>query len=364
MNGIKAYITNEKNERIVIPAIAIILGFIVGSVIMLFSGLNPFQLFFSLIRGVLGVNVANLGTSRQIFNPRYIGEYFVFAMPIIMTGLSVAFAFRTGLFNIGAEGQLMVGAFASYAVSIVLDLPGFIMLPVAILSGAAAGAIWGFVPGFLKARFNVHEVVVTIMMNYTALYLCNYYTKNLPGSDDVKTVMVGTTLQSSFLRGLTNNSRLHWGFFIVIVSILIFWFIIEKTTFGFELRAVGYNPHASEYAGMKVKRNATLSMMIAGGFAGLGGVLVALGTFGYGRVLPSFENYGFEGIAVALVGGNTAIGSLFGGLLFGALSAAQPIMQSNGIPRDIAIIISSTIILFVAMQNGIKIILKRLRGGK
>lgn len=143
-----------------------------------------------------------------------------------------------------------------------------------------------------------------------------------------------------------------------------FWFIIEKTTFGYELRAVGYNQHAAKYAGMKVERNAALSMMIAGAYAGLaGGVVIAIGTFGYGRVLPFFENYGFDGIAVALVGGNTAIGSLFGGLLFGSLKAAQPIMQTTGIPRDIAIIISSMIILFVAMQNGIKIVLNRIKGG-
>ena len=162
---------------------------------------------------------------------------------------------------------------------------------------------------------------------------------------------------------MTNHSRLHWGFILVLIAAFSFWFIIEKTTFGYELRAVGYNPSAAEYAGMKVKRNAALSMAIAGAYAGLAGVVIAIGTFGYGRVISSFENYGFDGIAVALVGGNTALGSIFGGLLFGSLKAAQPIMQSSGIPRDIAIIISSMIILFVAMQNGIKIVLNRMKGG-
>lgn len=359
-----SFITNEKNHHFVIPAIAIILGFLVGSVIMLLTGENPLHLFSSLIRGVLGINLDKIGTSK-VFNPRYIGEYFVFAMPIILTGLSVAFAFRTGLFNIGAEGQLLAGAFASIAVGLTVKLPDFILLPLVILSGLLAGALWGFVPGILKARYNVHEVVVTIMMNYTALYISNYYIKQLPGSTNAKTAMLGegVTLKSEFLSNLTNNSRLHWGFLLVALAAFSFWFIIEKTTFGYELKAVGFNPFAAEYAGMKVKRNAALSMTIAGAYSGLAGTVIAIGTFGYGRVLAGFENYGFDGIAVALVGGNTALGSIFGGLLFGSLKASQPIMQTNGIPRDIAIIISSMIILFVAMQNGIKIVLKRMKGG-
>lgn len=366
MKKITAFIVNEKNHKIVIPAIAILLGFLVGSIIMLLTGLNPVKLFISIVRGVFGINIDRIGTGKTVFNPRYVGEYFVFAMPIILTGLSVAFAFRTGLFNIGAEGQVMVGSFAAIAIGLLVNGPAIIILPLMVLGGAAAGAIWGFVPGYLKARFNVHEVVVTIMMNYTAFYLTNYYIKKIPGSSNTKTVALPQelTLKSETLSDLTNHSRLHWGFIIVFIAIFLFWFIIKKTTFGYELRAVGFNQHAAKYAGMKVKRNAALSMMIAGAFAGLAGVVIAMGTFGYGRVLPSFENYGFDGIAVALVGGNTALGSLFGGLLFGSLKAAQPIMQSTGIPRDIAIIISSMIILFVAMQNGIKMILNRINRGK
>jgi len=363
MNKLKAWLTDEKNEKVVIPTIAILMGFLVGMVIMIVSGINPLKLFTSIIRGVTGLNLLKLGTNKA-YNIYYFGEYFVYAMPIILTGLSVAFAFRTGLFNIGAEGQLMVGSFTAIVIGITVPGPSFLILLLMILGGAAAGGIWGLVPGYLKAKFNVHEVVVTIMMNYTALYLTNYYYKQLPGSTNSKTLELpdSLTLKSDFLSQITNNSRLHWGFILVAIAIVIFWFIIEKTTFGYELRAVGYNPHAARYAGMKVERNAALSMMIAGAYAGLGGVIIAIGTFGYGRVLPAAEGYGFDGIAVALVGGNTAIGSLFGGLLFGSLKASQPIMQTSGIPRDIAIIISSVIILFVAMQNGIKMFLKRYGG--
>lgn len=366
MKKLIAFLTDEKREKIVIPLIAIFFGFLAGVIIMLLTGINPLKLFTSMIRGVLGINIDKIGTGKTVFNPRYIGEYFVFSMPIILTGLSVAFAFRTGLFNIGAEGQLMVGSFTAIAIGILVPGPTFLILILMIVGGGMAGGIWGLVPGYLKARFNVHEVVVTIMMNYIALFLTNYYYKQLPGSTNAKTITLdnGLTLKNEFLSGITNNSRLHWGFIIVLIAIVIFWYIIEKTTFGFELKAVGYNPHAARYAGMKVEQKAALSMMIAGVYAGLGGVVLAIGTFGYGRVLATFENYGFDGIAVALVGGNTAIGSLLSGLLFGGLKSSQPIMQSTGIPRDIAIIISAMIILFIAMQNGIKILLKRLKEGK
>ncbi len=363
MTKFKKWLGNEKNFPVTVPLIAIIMGFLVGVIIMVFTGLNPGSIFTSILRAVLGVN---FNSSGKILNLRYFGEYFVFAMPIILTGLSVAFAFRTGLFNIGAEGQLMVGSFTAIALGILLPGPDFLILIVMIIAGTLAGGIWGLIPGYLKARFNVHEVVVTIMLNYVALFLTSYYYKQLPGSDNSKTVELvhGRTLQSDFLTGITNNSRLHWGFILVIIAIVAFWYIIEKTTFGYELRAVGYNKDAAKYAGMKVERNSALSMMISGMFSGLAGVIISLGTFGYGRVLLSAEGYGFDGIAVALVGGNTALGSLFGGLLFGALNAAKPIMQTQGVPRDIAIIISSMIVLFVAMQNGIRRVLKKIGGDK
>ncbi len=340
----------EKHHPILIPVIAITAGFTVGSAIMLVSGFNPLDIFKSLVRAVLGWDI-----ERGTFNPRYIGEYLVAVMPLILTGLSVAFAFRTGLFNIGGEGQFLVGAFASVAVGILVKAPGVIHLPLALLAGFLAGALWGFVPGVLKAMFNVHEVVVTIMMNYTALYMTNYCLQKLPGGNSSRTPILpeSATLKSEFLMELTNKSRLHWGFIVVILMVLLFWFIIDKTTFGYELKAVGFNQEASKYAGMKVKRNISFSMALAGSFAGLGGSIVALGTFGYGRVLPAFENYGFDGIAVALVGGSTALGSVFGGFLLGGLKAVQPLMQARGIPRDIAVIIISVIILFVAMQRGI-----------
>lgn len=363
MNKIKQFISNKKNHSFLIPMIAILLGFLFGSIIMLLTGLNPKDLFVSIVRAITGININNIGTNREVFNSRYLGEYFVSVMPLILTGLSAAFAFRTGLFNIGGEGQVLVGAcFATYA-ALLIDLPAIILVPVVILAGALGGALWGFIPGILKAKFNVSEVVVTIMLNYTGLYTTNYFLKQLPGSTNARTadLPAASLLKSDFLSGITNNSRLHYGFIVAILAVLVFWFIIEKTTFGYELKSVGYNPFASRYAGMKVERNAALSMTIAGAFSGLAGAIIVAGTFGYGRVLPSFENYGFDGLAVALIGNSTGLGTVLGALLFGGLKAAQPIMQINRIPRDIAIIIISSIVVFIAMRNGIKFMLEKVK---
>ncbi len=361
--GLRRFLSNEKYSTVLVPVTAILLGFLLGIFIMIITGRDPADIFTSLLRGTSGIDVTKIGTDKDVFNARYLGEFFVYSMPIILTGLSVAFAFRTGLFNIGAEGQLMAGSFGAIMIGVVLDLPFIIHLPLAIITGAVFGGLWGFVPGFLKARFNVHEVVVTIMMNYAALYGTNYLYKQLPGSNNIRTVDVAlsATLKSEFLSDLTNNSRLHWGFIVVIIAVFIFWLIINKTTFGFELKSAGFNKHASQYAGMKVERNIVLSMVIAGAFAGLAGVMLSIGTFDYGRVLPAAEGYGFDGIAVALVGGTTAIGSVFAGLLFGALKAAQPLMQARGIPKDIANIIMASIVMFVAMQAGIKTLLQKFK---
>ena len=349
-----------------IPVIAVLLGFLFGALVMLLTGENPVILFKSVIRAVFGINLDYIGDPKRFFSVRTLANYFVYVMPIVLTGLSVAFAFRTGLFNIGAEGQVIVGSMMAAIIGVLFDGPKIILLPAVIVGGALAGAVWGFIAGYLKAKYNVHEVVVTIMLNYTARYLSNYLLKQLPGSKPHETVMLHSNalLQSKFLSALTERSLLHWGFIIVMIAIVIFSYIINKTTFGYELKAVGYNPFAAEYAGMKVKRNAALSMAISGAFSGLAGVIIAAGTFGKGRVLSGFENYGFDGIAVALIGGNTGLGSLFSGMLLAALKASQPIMDGQGVPNAIAVIISASIIVFVAMKTGLIEWIQKLRRAK
>ncbi len=244
---------------------------------------------------------------------------------------------------------------ASVAVAILFPMPGILHVIMCILAGGIAGALWGAIPGLLKSKFNVHEVVICIMMNYTGLQVANYCIKQLPGSTQTKTVAIPETasLSSDFLKGITNNSRLNWGILLVIIAVLIYWFIMHKTTFGYSLRATGFNQDAAKYAGMKVQRNIVYSMMIAGAFAGLAGSILSLGTFNLGRVLTTFENYGFDGIAVALVGACNVVGVVLSGLLFGLLKVAQNSMQSFGIPKETGQIISASIVIFVAMKYGI-----------
>lgn len=349
-----------KRSKLLIPLLAVALGFLLGSIVVIITGKNPLLMFNAILQGLSGLNLAT-----GSFNPRHIGELVIQAMPIILTGLCVGFAFRTGLFNIGAEGQLMMGSLAATAVALTVKAPVFVHVPLVLVAGMAAGAAWGAIPGYLKARFNVHEVVVTIMLNYTALHVNNWTILNVFGSvDRVKTAEFPVTalLKDPWLANLTNGSRLNWGFVPVIMAVLAFWFILEKTTFGYGLRAVGFNKDAAKYAGMKVDRNIVMSMVIAGAFAGLAGAIITTGTFSFGRALPAAEGYGFDGIAVALVGMTQAPGILLAGLLFGVLKSAGPLMQSAGIPREIGGIIQASIVMFVAMKLGLERIVDLLRG--
>ncbi len=347
----------KKTSALVIPLVSILLGFALGAIVMAATGRNPASMFLALFQGLTGYS-AKTGA----LNPRYIGEFIIQSMPIILTGLSVGFAFRVGLFNIGAEGQFLAGSMAAIAAGLWIKAPPGIHVVLVLVCAMAAGGLWGAIPGWLKARFNVHEVVMTIMLNYVALNLNNLLIVNVFGSADrVKTALfpASALLRDPHLSALTNGSRLNWGFVPVILAVVAFWFIIERTTFGYSLRAVGFNKEAAKYAGMKVNRNIVLSMVIAGAFAGLAGAVLTVGTFNYGRAIPAMEGYGMDGIAVALVGGNAALGIFLSGLLFGMLKAAQPLMQSQGIPKDIASIIQAAIVLFVAMKYGIDFLLRK-----
>ncbi|MEW6564013.1 MAG: ABC transporter permease [Spirochaetota bacterium] len=343
---------SNKRLQLIVPLIAVLLGFVLGSIVIIVTGKSPGAMFLALGRTMTGIDFSG----RADLNMRYVGEFILQALPITLTGLAVAFAFRTGLFNIGAEGQLMVGSLAAVAVALLVKAPPLVHPILGILAAMVAGALWASIPGFLKARFNVHEVVVSIMMNYTALYFVNWCLLQFGSVDRVKTPEFppSATLKSHFLASITNGSRLNWGIIPVILAVIVFWFVVEKTTFGYRLRAVGFNKDAARYAGMKVEQNIVFSMMISGAFAGLAGAVITLGTFNFGRVLPSFEGYGMDGIAVALVGGNHALGVFLSGLLFGMLKAAQPLMQSQGIPLEITSIIQASIVLFVAMKLGIE----------
>lgn len=335
--------------NILVPVVSVILGLLVGAVVMLVSGYDPIAGYSALWNGIFG-DIYTIGeTLRQI-------------TPYILAGLAVAFAFRTGLFNIGVEGQLIVGWFAAAYVGIAVDLPKIIHLPLAIIAAAGAGALWGFIPGLLKARFKVHEVIVTIMMNYVALHTSNALIRTISdGGDNTGPIHPTASLRSEFLENMTDFSRLHLGIIIALAMVLVMWLILEKTTRGFELKSVGLNHHASDYAGMSVNKNIILAMSISGAFAGLGGAMEALGTFEFASVKGGFTGIGFDGIAVALLGANTPLGVIFGAALFGSLKyGATNMPNAAQIPEEIVSIIIAIIIFFVASGYVIRLFIERL----
>lgn len=341
---------SNRTKNIIVPIIAVMLGILVGTIIMLITGYDPIAAFAALWNGAYGDTYFTGETIRQI-------------TPYILAGLAVAFAFRTGLFNIGVEGQLIVGWLAAVWVGVAFELPKVIHLPLAVLAGAVAGALWAFIPGLLKARFRVHEVIVTIMMNYVALHVTNYIIRSVlsESSDRTELVHKSASLRSPFFESLTDYSRLHWGIFIALICVFIMWFILEKTSRGYELKAVGFNQNASEYAGMNVKSNIILSMVISGAFAGLAGAMEGLGTFGYAATKGGFTGVGFDGIAVALLGANGPIGIILAAILFGSLKVGALNMPLEaGVPNELVDIIIALIVFFVAASYMIRMFIDRI----
>jgi simple sugar transport system permease protein len=338
-----------------ISVIVVILGFLCGTILIAVVGKNPGNMYAALFQTLTGYDL-----TRGVWNARYIGEWLTASLPLILCGLSMGFPARTGLFNIGAEGQYIVGMTVAQFVALYGPPIPVIHWLLAVLAGAAAGALWGGIVGWLKGKYQVSEVVATIMLNYVAYFLSRYFTQLIPGANTYKTPSFPNTalLSDPILNSLTNGSRLGVGLYLTLLCCLIYWFIIERTRLGFELRATGFNREAARCSGIKVTKSLTTSMAIAGAFAGLAGVIVALGSFSYGRVISSQDGYGFTGIAVALVGNSTAGGTLVSGLLFGMLASAQPLMQSRQIPKEITMIISGLVVVFISLRAGFKMLLE------
>ena len=328
-----------KGNAFLIAVSAIILGLVAGGILMLAIGSNPFQGFYFLFRGGL-------------MNMERIGNTIATAITLMLVGLSVAFAFKTGLFNIGASGQMLVGGLCATLVAHHVFLPRPLYLIVIILCALLGGALWGIVPGLLKARFNVHEVVATIMMNWIAYWSIYYfvpaYLKGPSLETESKSIAIEQTLRSPWLTKLFGGGYINLGIFVAIAAVFIIKFILDKTTLGFELKAVGSNRFCAEYAGIRVNRNVIISMMIAGALAGLAGMTYYTG---YSRniqigVLPSM---GFDGIAVALLGASNPVGVLLSALFFGMLQSGKGFMNAmTEVPPEIADTIIATIIYFTA----------------
>jgi simple sugar transport system permease protein len=315
--------------------IAIAAGLLVGLIILFISNSkDAIPAFITILKG--GFEDGASG----------IGQVIYFAIPIIMTGLSVGFAFKTGLFNIGASGQFTCGAFVAIYIGIKWTfVPPEIHWLVALLGAMAAGAVWGSGPGLLKAFFNVNEVITSIMMNYIGMYLVNMsIVKTVYDSlkNQTKPVLKSAILPKAGLDKLFNTSNVNIGIFIVILAVAIIYIILQKTTFGYELKACGSNKEASRYAGINEKKSIILSMVIAGALSGLGGGLLYLSGSGkYIHVLDVLASEGFSGISVALLGMSHPIGILLSGLFIAHLEVGGfNIQLYNFVPEVIDMIVA------------------------
>ena len=348
----KAFIDWLLDNDAATSVLVVLLGFLAGVIVLLCIGKNPAGLFTAIKQSMIGKAAKNGG-----WNFRNAGETLAFSVPYVLCGLSMAFANRVGLFNIGAEGQYTMGMLAAHICAVCLPaFPGQWLL--CILASLLAGAVWGGVVGFLKAKYKVSEVVATIMLNHIATYIyplvCLYLLPEATVNKSGRTAdLKATSLLSKFL---IKDSNLNIGFFFMIAAVVIYWFIMEKTKLGFSLRATGYNKEAARCSGINDTRNISLSMAIAGAFAGMAGALVLLGTVRYAKILTGQDGYGFMGIAVALVGNCTAIGCLLAGYLFGVLKQAYSIMQGTGIPKEVVNIIQGLIVIFIAFRSGLSLV--------
>lgn len=268
--------------------------------------------------------------------------------PYILAGLGVAVGFKCGLFNIGVEGQFLMGSLAAAWVGYTFHLPWFIHLPLALIGGILGGAIWAAIPGYLKAATGAHEVVNTIMMNYIAFRLSDWLLNGPMMATGYRPVTPVIDATAALPRFFDDPLRFNFGFILaLLVALFIYWFLF-KTTLGFEIRSVGANPHASKYAGMNVTRNFIFVMVISGGLAGLAGAVQVLGTdLWVGQGFSA--GYGFDSLAVALLGNSHPLGVVLAALLFGTMRSGARSMQSlAGIPIDIVSMIQAMVIIFVA----------------
>lgn len=347
-----------KRNRFLYTVLAIILGILIGSIILLVSGTNPIEAYKVIFFGAFG-------------KPKYISWTIVKAVPLILTGLSVAFAFNTGLFNIGAEGQYIVGSIGALVVGLLVDLPPVLHGLVALLAGALCGYIWGAIVGILKAKFEVNEVISSIMMNWIGFYLSNYLLsfpilRNIESDNSYsikntasikilgawKTSEAGRAVlaNNKFLRDIL-NPPVNLGIIIAIVAALVIWYILKKTTLGYELRAVGFNDKAAEYGGISINKSIVTSMGIAGILAGLAGAITVLGVSGNIGIMAGQEGYGFDGMAVALIAGNNPLGTIPAALLYAGLTYGGGKLTTIGTYSEVVKIIVGIMILFIAMPK-------------
>ncbi|MDW2799321.1 ABC transporter permease [Clostridium boliviensis] len=349
----------KDHTGIVSSIFAIILGLIVGLIIL-----------FLCNREQALPGFATILTGAFTHGSKGIGQVFYYATPIILTGLSVGFAFKTGLFNIGTPGQFIMGGFGAVYVGILWTSLGPVHWIAALAASVLMGALWGLVPGILKAYYNVNEVIASIMMNYIGMYLVNWITKSYKPlfnnlRNESKNVAATANIPKMGLDKIFQGSSVNGGIIIAILVVILIWVVLNKTTFGYELKAVGFNRDASKFAGIDEKKSIILSMVIAGAIAGLaGGLLFLAGTGKHIEIKDVLPSEGFTGISVALLGLNNPIGVLFSGIFIAYLTAGGFYLQLFEFSTEIIDIIVAVIIYFSAFALMVKIIMSKFMSQK
>jgi simple sugar transport system permease protein len=338
-------------DAALVPLLAVFTALVIGGIIIWLAGGNAIQAYVGLFQGAFG-------------SPKALSETAVWATPYILAGLAVALAFKGGLFNIGAEGQLALGAVAAAWVGYALPgmlgiaIPAIVHVPLAIGMGILFGALWGAIPGALKAYTGAHEVINTIMMNYIALNTVSYLL-NGPMKDKNPNNLIARTPEIALtarVPAIFTDLRVNWGFILALFCAWLVWYLLWKTTLGFEIRTVGANPDAAKYAGINVKRLIILTMAISGGLAGLAGAIEVVG-LNYRHELGFSLGYGFDAIAIALLGKSHPLGVVLAAIFFGGMRNGATRMQFlTQIPVDVISIIQALILLFVAADEIIRYI--------
>jgi simple sugar transport system permease protein len=346
------------NMELIVGIVAVILGLIAGAILMALTGNDPIEGYQYLFAGGL-------------MNIERIGNTLAMATPLILTGLSVAFAFRTGLFNIGSPGQLLIGGLLATIVGLTVNLPKPMLLTLMTLTAVFGGAVWGIIPGLLKARFNVHEVVSGIMMNWIAYWITYYLIPAyFKGSYETESryISEAASLKVGWLTAMFAGSYINLGLFLAVIAVILVAVLLDRTVLGYQLKAVGFNRHAAEYAGISVNSNIVLSMMIAGALSGLGGAALYTG-YASSIQIGVMPSQGFDGIAVALLGATTPIGVVGAALFFGVLQSGKGFMSAmTETPPEIGDTIIACIIYFAAtsvlIRNLISAAKRRLTKGE
>jgi simple sugar transport system permease protein len=354
-------------QALLMPALALLVALIVGAFLIALTDLDALALLDDDLLGALGqmadgVWMAYKAMFVGAFGSIYgLSETLFAATPLILAGLAVALGFRAGLFNIGATGQMLIGGMAAIWVGLHINLPGFLHIPLALLAAILGGALWGGIAGFLKARTGAHEVITTIMLNFIALFLVEFLL-NTPMFQDPgrnNPISEQLPLSAQFPQIFGSDYRVSIGFLIAVLAVIFVYWLLFKSSWGFEFRAVGFNPNASRYAGMNVARLIVLVMAISGGLAGLAGANQAMGLSPYKVTTALAGTIGFDAIALALLGRSHPVGVLWAGLLFGALKAGGRAMQAAAqIPLELVIVIQALIIVFIAAPELVRVIFR------